>query len=441
MTAIRVENLGKSYRIGKDQSKRGYKTLRESVTDMLSAPLRHLRSGAALGHTEEFWALKDINFEVEPGEVVGIIGHNGAGKSTLLKILTGITAPTTGRVELHGRVGSLLEVGTGFYPELTGRENIYLNGSILGMKHSEVQTLFDDIVDFSGIGEFLDTPVKRYSSGMRVRLAFSVAAFLKPEILIIDEVLAVGDASFQDKCLGKMNEVANSGRTVLFVSHNMASIQRLCKTGILLSKGQLKEQGSVDYVTKRYLESEAKLSGTASWNRDSTSGDNIARLLSARILDSTDQEIGIAQITDDISLEITYLQNLADVKVSALFYVINEQHVCLFSSCDFVNQGWWDKTRRPGVVTSSCRIPGNFLAEGNLSFHVAICSYDPYRVHDRVNFALNLQIVDRTTGEGARGYHSGKWSGVVRPLLDWSVDHTTALSEDLGKLKATSDGK
>jgi len=250
--AIRVENLGKEYQLGLREQ--GYRTFREAIVDAAAAPLRRFRhlSGTS-GKVERIWALKDVSFEVEPGEVVGIIGRNGAGKSTLLKILTRITEPTTGRAYVRGHVGSLLEVGTGMHPELTGRENIFLNGAVLGMSRATVKRRFDEIVDFSGVERFLDTPVKRFSSGMRVRLAFAVAAHLEPEILLIDEVLAVGDAEFQRKCLGKMGEVAGAGRTVLFVSHNMAAIQNLCRRVILLESGCIETVGETDDVVEHYL--------------------------------------------------------------------------------------------------------------------------------------------------------------------------------------------
>ncbi len=233
--AIRVENLGKKYKIGANQTR--YQTLRESIVNGFSNSIERIK-GAPSKDDNIIWALKDINFEVKHGEVLGIIGRNGAGKSTLLKILARITRPTTGRFELNGRVGSLLEVGTGFHPELTGRDNIYLSGAILGMKRREINHKFDEIVDFAEIEKFLDTPVKHYSSGMYMRLAFSVAAHLEPEILLVDEVLAVGDAEFQKKCLGKMGDVAGQGRTVLFVSHNMGAISMLCNYGLLLNNGQ-----------------------------------------------------------------------------------------------------------------------------------------------------------------------------------------------------------
>jgi lipopolysaccharide transport system ATP-binding protein len=249
--AIRVQGLGKEYQIGTRE--RGYTTFRDALMNACAAPFRRLRqlSGSA-EKDSSFWALKDVSFDVEPGEVVGIIGRNGAGKSTLLKLLSQITEPTTGEITLNGRVASLLEVGTGFHPELTGRENIYLNGSILGMSRVEINKKFDEIVAFAEVDKFLDTPVKRYSSGMYVRLAFAVAAHLEPEILIIDEVLAVGDAAFQKKCLGKMGEVAKCGRTVLFVSHNMGAINRLCNKGIVLESGTVAFNGGPSEAIDRY---------------------------------------------------------------------------------------------------------------------------------------------------------------------------------------------
>jgi lipopolysaccharide transport system ATP-binding protein len=247
--AIRVENLSKQYKIGRARQR--HNTLRDALTDAF-------RRKGANGATETFWALKDVSFEVKRGEVVGIIGRNGAGKSTLLKILSQITEPTSGRAEIHGRVGSLLEVGTGFHPELTGRENIYLNGAILGMRREEIRRAFDEIVAFAEIDKFLDTPVKRYSSGMYVRLAFAVAAHLEPEILLVDEVLAVGDAAFQKKCLGKMGEVAREGRSIMFVSHNTTAIQRLCEYTALIDKGQLILWGETGKVLERYLSSSSE---------------------------------------------------------------------------------------------------------------------------------------------------------------------------------------
>ncbi len=257
MSIIEVKNIGKKYNISHRQG--GYLTLRDVLTNIFSNPFKFLKQKAkaatGLAKTEEFWALKDVSFNVEKGEVIGIIGHNGAGKSTLLKILSQITPPTTGEIKINGRVGSLLEVGTGFHPELTGRENIFLNGAILGMERAQIVKKFDEIVEFSGVEKFLDTPVKYYSSGMYVRLAFSVAAHMEPDVLIIDEVLAVGDADFQKKCLGKMDEITKTeGRTILFVSHNMSAIKQLCKRSVLLEKGEIKMIGDTNEVIKDYLD-------------------------------------------------------------------------------------------------------------------------------------------------------------------------------------------
>jgi lipopolysaccharide transport system ATP-binding protein len=253
LPAIRVENLGKSYSVNHAEERLPYKTLRDTLTRLATAPARRWRAGGHGGVVEKFWALRDVNFDVQPGEVVGIIGRNGAGKSTLLKILSRITMPTTGRATIRGRVGSLLEVGTGFHPELTGRENIYMNGSILGMSRAEIRRKFDEIVDFSGVEKFIDTPVKRYSSGMQVRLAFAVAANLDPEILIIDEVLAVGDAEFQKKCLGKMHDVARNGRTILFVSHNLLAVRTLCTKAIHIYAGTIQQSGDTELVINKYV--------------------------------------------------------------------------------------------------------------------------------------------------------------------------------------------
>jgi lipopolysaccharide transport system ATP-binding protein len=251
MPAISIRNLGKRYRVNHAVERAPYRTLRDSLARAATAPLRRLR-GEANGKSEEFWALKDVEFDVQPGEVVGIIGRNGAGKSTLLKILSRITKPTTGEVEINGLMGSLLEVGTGFHPELTGRENIFMNGSVLGMCRLQIERSFDAIVDFSGVEPFLDTPVKRYSSGMQVRLAFAVAAHLDPEILIIDEVLAVGDSHFQQKCLRKMGEVAREGRTVIFVSHSLPAVRSLTSTGVYLRAGRMMFYGKTRDAIEAY---------------------------------------------------------------------------------------------------------------------------------------------------------------------------------------------
>jgi lipopolysaccharide transport system ATP-binding protein len=324
--AIQVEDLGKRYRIGGPRE--SYGTFRDSLIAAASAPLRALRGRGWGGQSRQFWALRDLSFEVRQGEALGIIGRNGAGKSTLLKILSRVTRPTTGRARIHGRVGSLLEVGTGFHPELSGRENIYLNGAVLGLKRAEIHKKFDAIVDFAGVEEFLETPVKRYSSGMYMRLAFSIAAHLEPEVLIVDEVLAVGDAAFQKKCLGKMEDVAGEGRTVLFVSHNMPAVTSLCRRAIHLSGGQLVDEGPPATVVQRYLESEIALSSIPLAERQDRSGDGSARIISLRI-ESTEPD-GIIRSTSRLRATIGYRSDQALHRPQFLINIHDQSGMGLF---------------------------------------------------------------------------------------------------------------
>ncbi|MBD3305828.1 ATP-binding cassette domain-containing protein [candidate division KSB3 bacterium] len=303
--AISVENLGKRYRIG--QAERRPENLREALTFYASSPFRYLQSRLREpGVDEIIWALKDVSFEVRHGEVLGIIGRNGAGKSTLLKILSRITEPTEGHAKVYGRIGSLLEVGTGFHPELTGRENIYLNGAILGMRRAEIDRRFDEIVDFSGVERFLDTPVKRYSSGMRVRLAFAVAAHLNPEILLVDEVLAVGDVAFQQKCLGKMEDVAlQEGRTVLFVSHNMGAIENLCQTCLYMEEGRVTSVGRTKEVIRRYLASIETQQSLLEQSQHRP-GNGKIRLMNVHFLDNHNTVRTTFRVGETLKIEMTY---------------------------------------------------------------------------------------------------------------------------------------
>jgi lipopolysaccharide transport system ATP-binding protein len=314
--AIRVESLGKRYRIGQREP---YKALRDVLAQASLAPYRWLRSqfGSRNGKYQDdgyIWALRDVSFEVERGEVIGIIGRNGAGKSTLLKILSRITKPTKGYAEICGRVGSLLEVGTGFHPELTGRENIYLNGAILGMKRAEIERKFDEIVDFAEIEKFLDTPVKRYSSGMYVRLAFAVAAHLDPEILLIDEVLAVGDARFQKKCLNKIGNVARAGRTVLFVSHNMSAIQALCQRGILLRFGEIYDEGPIDEVVQSYLQEGFEIQSSDLAHRMDREGSNVVKVCRVRFIDGINhQDLQVLISGRSVIIEVEYEKRVPEI--------------------------------------------------------------------------------------------------------------------------------
>ncbi len=310
--AVRCEGLGKQYRIGERES---YKALRDVLTNAATSPFRRLRSATSNGNgsstrksqseiRNSFWALDDVSFEVKRGEVLGIIGRNGAGKSTLLKILSRITKPTRGHAEVHGRVGSLLEVGTGFHPELTGRENIYLNAAILGMRKAEVERKFDEIVAFAEVEKFIDTPVKRYSSGMYVRLAFAVAAHMETEILLVDEVLAVGDAAFQKKCLGKMEEVSSVGKTILFVSHQMAAVQNLCQTGLLLEQGRVARAGPIADVVNTYLTESNRLADMSFEDRNDRQGSGELRFTGVLLKDSAGTEVSAFTCGSSATLEL-----------------------------------------------------------------------------------------------------------------------------------------
>ena len=415
---IQVKHLSKRYQIGMDRT---YKTLCESITDTIKSPLKRLKSFSR--QEEIFWALKDINFEVYPGEVVGIIGRNGAGKTTLLKILSRITHPTEGEVVLRGRVGSLLEVGTGFHPELTGRENIYFNGAILGMTKQEIEDKFDEIVGFSGVADFLDTPLKRYSSGMQVRLAFSVAAYLEPEILMVDEVLAVGDAEFQKMCLGKMKAVSEGGRTVLFVSHNMAAVTRLCERTILLDQGKVVHDGPTPEVTSLYLTSGLGLSSERRFEDIHTApGDDAMRLRAVRVRDAEGNGVENVDIRQPIGIEVEYWILSAELHPSVNVHLFNEVGINLFVSHDFNNPTWRNQRHSTGLVKSTCWIPGNFLAEGHITVLVGIATFDPDIGHVDEHDVVSFQVIDRSEGDGVRGEYPKEWPGVVRPMLEWTVD-------------------
>ena len=414
---IEVRGVGKEYRLG---ATGGYRSLRDSLGSILAAPAR-LLSSKKRKEPSSFWALKDVTFDVHPGEVVGIIGRNGAGKSTLLKILSRITSPTRGEIRLRGQIASLLEVGTGFHPELTGRENVFLNGAIMGMSPSVVRERFDEIVEFSGVEAFLDTPVKRYSSGMRVRLAFSVAAHLQPDILVVDEVLAVGDASFQKKCIGKMEGVASSGRTVLFVSHNMAAITRLCRRGILLGGGTIVEDGPISQIVSRYMGGEAGGSPVeVDFERlGRMSGSEDVRLLAARVRCNGEVTAEI-DIRRPVQLEIDFEVLRDRVAVNPNVWLFNDQSTCVFHSMDsFIPEN--QKPRAPGRYRTVMEIPGNFLAEGLYSFDIAISTMDPEQNHAWERGVLSIHVYDPFEGGSARGNYGGNFPGVVRPLLSWTA--------------------
>ena len=424
--AIRVHDLGKKYRIGVTQER--YRTLRDSLVDIVKSPYlavqSKLRSGKNnnVGVTDgHIWALRNVSFDVKRGQVLGVIGRNGAGKSTLLKILSRVTEPTEGTVEIHGRVGSLLEVGTGFHPELTGRENIYLNGAILGMKRTEIDQKFDEIVAFSEVEKFIDTPVKRYSSGMYLRLAFAVAAHLEPEILVVDEVLAVGDAEFQRKCLGKMNDVAQEGRTVLFVSHNMSAILRLTQDTILLDKGNVILRAPTPEAVDYYMASGYSQSGERLWDVEELPPDSAPfRPLAIRVLDINGRVIETIRSTEPVRIEIEYVLDAPITGLRVGIYLLTMRGEFVFTSFDTDTPQHYEQfpVRPEGHYVSQCVIPENFFNEGR---YVIGMNASSFRVrsyfHDEHALAFSVD------GAGAPGTH---WSearlGPVRPKLDWEIE-------------------
>lgn len=421
---ISVDGLGKRYQIGHQRDP--YGRLTESLWDALRKPIDLVRGRRGGGDTSEWiWALRDVSFEVHEGDVVGVIGRNGSGKTTLLKVLSRITEPTVGSAILRGRVGSLLEVGTGFHQELTGRENVFMSGAVLGMRRAEIIRKFDEIVQFAGVEQFLDTPVKRYSSGMQVRLGFAVAAHLDPEILFIDEVLAVGDAEFQKKCLGKMSELGRGGRTILFVSHSMPAMLRLCERAILLDHGRLVTAGPTHGVVRTYLESETGRTSERRWDPETAPGNEVARLRSIRVVPARGGPGEEIDVTEAIDIEVEYWRNASDgLKPSVNVQLWSDEGVCLFSVSDEPTTAWRSLPSASGVVRSICHVPGNFLAEGRITVNVGVGTYNPNQAHAVEPDAVAFQVVDRSEGGGVRGTFAGDWPGVVRPMLDWRVEWT-----------------
>ena len=431
--AITVDNLSKVYRIGLKGETNDF--FGRAMIDFARSPFSNYRKYRSLYRFSDdelsdsyegediLWALKDVSFNVDPGEVVGIVGVNGAGKSTLLKVISNITPPTTGTIRIRGRVSSLLEVGTGFHPELTGSENVYLNGTILGMRKKEVDAKFDEIVDFAGVDRFLETPVKRYSMGMRVRLAFAVAAHLEPEILIIDEVLAVGDAEFQKKCLNKMEDVGKEGRTVLFVSHNMAAVTRLCSRGILLSGGSIIGDSDAHSIVSTYLSSGMGTSASREWpDIADAPGDDSVRLRSIRIIDPQGAVVEGVDIREPVGLVMEYDVLSDDQVLMPYFRLTNEEGVIIFSTID-QDLKWHTEPRQPGRYTSTAWVPGNLLSEGMVYVLVAIRTthrkYRPIQLGDAIAF----NVIDKMEGGSARGSWVGRLTGAVRPKLDWTTDY------------------
>jgi lipopolysaccharide transport system ATP-binding protein len=421
---IKVEGLGKRYQIGAQQTP--YGSLRETLAGAVRAPLKLLRRRTE-GEPSSFWAVKDVSFDVQPGEVVGVIGRNGAGKSTLLKLLSRITEPTAGRIELYGRVGSLLEVGTGFHPELSGRENIYLNGAILGMARTEIARKFDEIVAFAEVERFIDTPVKHYSSGMYLRLAFAVAAHLEPEILIVDEVLAVGDMRFQRKCLDKMQEVGKQGRTVIFVSHNMPAITRLCPRTILLDGGTVLRDGPSYQVVSAYLSTGLGTTAARSWPDLATApGNEVVRLRGVRVRTAEGEVTDALDIRQPIGIEVEYEVLTPGYVLTPNLHFYNEEGVYAFVVND-LEPAWRNRPRDVGRYRSVALIPGNLLSESTLFVGVAVSTFNPEIVHFYERDAVAFQVIDSMNGDSARGDFAGPMPGVIRPMLNW---HTLVVDAD-----------
>jgi len=434
--ALKIENISKIYRIGTKEDISDNMT--STIVNFFKSPIANYRKYRSLYRFDDIdlfnenqygdippdiiWALKDVSFEVEQGEVVGIIGPNGAGKSTLLKILCRITNPTRGYAEIYGRVASLLEVGTGFHQELTGRENVYLNGAILGMTKREIDNSFDEIVDFSGIEMFIDTPVKRYSSGMRVRLAFSVAAHLRPEVLIIDEVLAVGDEQFQKKCLSKMEDAARKGRTVIFVSHNMTAVLRLCKRVVLLDHGTVTLDGPALKTVSEYIKTGTDSSAERLWpDIEKAPGNDNVRLRAVRVCDEDGMVDEAFDIRKSIYLEVEYEVLRPGNILSTHFHLENAQSVRVFSVHD-TDIEWMNRPRKVGRYRCRAKVPGNFLSDGLLYVHVVILTMAPIETQCWVPEAVSFNVVDSFGKNTARGDWPNEMYGAVRPLLQWTTD-------------------
>jgi lipopolysaccharide transport system ATP-binding protein len=423
MTAVVAEGISKRYRIGEYRA--GYETLRDTLSH---AARRALRLEHVDHSLEELWALKDVSFEIEQGEVVGFIGRNGSGKSTLLKVLTRITPPTEGTARIHGRVGSILEVGTGFHPELTGRENTFLNGAILGMKRKEIQRKFDEIVAFSGIEKFIDTPVKRYSSGMYVRLAFAVAAHLDPEVLIIDEVLAVGDYEFQQRCMGRIEDISTSGRTVIFVSHDMSAITRLCDRAFWLDGGRLMAAGPSEDIVSAYLQGASGSGSAITFTTEQAPGTEALRLLGARVVDENGDALSTADVREAVGIELQFVVLDEEEPVFPKIKLTNDRGEIVFNAFDTSSR--WHTVPRAGTYRCTAWIPPNLLNEGVIAVDVAIASLSGGGAglanHVNVPSIVKFQVVDPRLGDSASGLHTGQVKGGVRPLLGWTTEYADA---------------
>ena len=417
--AIKLENISKQYRLGIVSTGTLSHDLNRWWANIRGKEDPNLKIGdsnkLAKSGGDYVWALKDINLEIKKGEILGIIGKNGAGKSTLLKLLSQVTGPTTGQIKVNGRIASLLEVGTGFHPELTGRENIFLNGAILGMRKWEIKNKLDEIVDFAGVAKYLDTPVKRYSSGMYVRLAFSVAAHLEPDILVVDEVLAVGDADFQKKAIGKMQDVSKGGgRTVLFVSHNMNSINTLCTSAVMMKNGQIIKKGLTQEIVNHYLFNENSVKTSVKWNNENAPGNEFSKLLSAKLVDSNNSSIDFIDIDTEVGIEFEYEIFSNKYQFVPNIHIFTNKNECVFVSASS------SSTSEVGIHKATMWIPKKILNVGTYVFGIALSSFNPTVVHFYKESALLVEAVENINNR--QSSYVGNLPGIVRPEINWTIN-------------------
>lgn len=425
MIDLKFDSVSKRYRVREEDS------ALDAARNPLLRKLQGIRRGA-----KDFWAVRDVSFEVERGEALGIIGHNGAGKSTVLKLVSGITAPTSGEITINGRLAALIEVGSGFHPDLTGRENVFLSGSILGMRRREITAKLDSIVDFAGVRQFIDTPVKRYSSGMYVRLGFSIAAHLDPDILLLDEVLAVGDAAFQAKCFQRLGELREAGTTIVFISHDLNAVERLCDRAILMHRGQIAAEGEPRDVIAEYARAATDSMSAAHiavkpetvWNDPAGApGNEFVRLRSARICGEDGETAGTIDIRRPVGVEATYQVLEPGHVLIPHYHFYNESGLRLFVVQDVMSE-WRRRPRAVGEYTSTAWLPGNFFAEGEHRVDVAISTHVPVAVeHFSASAAVSFRVVDTLAGDSARGDFCGGMPGVIRPIANWETRSETGV--------------
>mgnify|MGYP000075415186 FL=1 len=431
---LSVDNISKLYRIGvptvtsENRSNPLVRALTKPFANFRKYRSLYSFSDAELAgenpHKDILWALREVSFDMNEGDIVGVIGANGAGKSTLLKVISRITPPTKGRLTVRGRVSCLLEVGTGFHGELTGRENIYMSGTILGMRKLEVDAKFDDIVDFSGIGKFVDTPVKRYSSGMSVRLAFAVMAHLEPDLLIVDEVLAVGDVEFQRKCLNQMSEAGDRGRTVMFVSHNMSAVARLCKRGFFMRGGELVQDAPIADVVYSYMTAGGQSSAERVWeDMNEAPGDDSVRLHAVKVVGENSMPTGTVDIGHAMGIQITFDVLEPGHQLSPYITMVSDAGIDLFSSADS-NRQFESEPREIGRYTTVCWVPAEFLAEGTHYVRVVMRAMNRQLLVFRESDVVAFNVIDEKNSGFGTTWWEGKPKGVVRPNLDWTYEYT-----------------